>query len=43
MSHDTQNALCYGHPEKHPTNYNIRDLSSGHYFSKLLIFPIPVT
>jgi hypothetical protein len=25
---------------KHPTNYNIRDLSNGCYFLKLLIFPI---
>jgi hypothetical protein len=30
--------LYYGHPPKHPTNFNIRDLSHGRYFSKLLIF-----
>jgi hypothetical protein len=31
--------LCHGHPPKTPYNYNIRDLSNIHYFSKLLIFP----
>jgi hypothetical protein len=34
---------CAMDTPKHPTNYNIRDLSSGHYFSKLLIFPTSVT
>jgi hypothetical protein len=29
--------------QKYPTNYNICDLSSGHYFSKSLIFYTSMT
>jgi hypothetical protein len=35
--------LCYGHPSQTPYNYNIRDLSHGCYFSKLLSFSTSVT